>query len=345
MKQTFLNLMNAAGGFAPFRVANRDKALILTYHRFSQTGTAGTTSAQAFAEQLEYLTTYYRVVPLSQLVAYLATEKRLPSGLAAIAIDDGYRDAYDVAFPILRRYGAPATLFVATDFVDGRGWLWTDILRFVAAGAKTNCLKATINNRELRVQLAGTASRLAAATQLNERLKLLPDDAKERAILEIAYSAGVDLPDAPPDEYAAIDWEQAREMSAGGVEIGSHTLTHPILTRVPDDRLRAELCDSRARIEQMVARPADLFCYPNGDYDERVYRAAKAAGYRCAVTIEPGLNGPGSDLFKLRRVHTQDNLVRFIQNTSGFEQVKNRILFARAKVDPGTERLMIAEQR
>jgi peptidoglycan/xylan/chitin deacetylase (PgdA/CDA1 family) len=335
MKQAVLNLMRATGAFAPFRLANRNKALILTYHRFTHTGCAGTTSARAFSEQLDYLTTHYRIVSLSNLAEYLSRGRDLPAGIAAIAIDDGYSDAYEIAFPILREYNAPATLFIVTQFVDRKSWIWTDKLRFLVTRTKLRDLSITINNRALRLMLDGSSPRLEAATQINSALKLMPEDAREAVIRRIASALGVELPDMPPDEFGPITWEQAREMDAAGVEIGSHTATHPILTRVSDERLSMELCESRARLESMLSRSVGLFCYPNGDYDDRISSAVRDAGYKCAVTVESGLNGIYSDLLRLRRVHTDNNFARFIQSTSGFEQIKNRLLYAGRRAAAG----------
>ncbi|HXI89910.1 MAG TPA: polysaccharide deacetylase family protein [Blastocatellia bacterium] len=335
MKKTMLHLMRVAGAFTPFRIANRDKALILTYHRFSRSGEGETTSARAFDEQLRYLTTRYRIVPLATVAEHLSRGQALPAGIAAIAIDDGYRDAYEIAFPILRKFNAPATLFVVTDFVDRKVWLWTDKVRFLVTHSKTENLDITINNRVLSLKLDGPALRLEAAARINSALKLAPDDLKDHVIFEIATLLGVRLPGTPPAEFGPISWAQAREMDAAGVQIGSHTATHPILTRVSDGRLRMEVCDSRSRLEAMLNREVDLFCYPNGDYDERVARAVRAAGYRCAVTVEAGLNGIDSDLLRLRRVHTDNNFARFLQSTSGFEQVKNRLVIAGRRVAAG----------
>lgn len=335
MKEKVLKLMRVTGAFAPFRMANRDKALILTYHRFSDNGRGQTTSARAFAEQLDYLRTHYRIVPLSTLAEYFSRGEDLPGPVASIAIDDGYRDAYEIAFPILREYDAPATLFVVTEFVDGKIWLWTDKLRFVATRAGADNLNVTIGDRTHRLTLGGYSSRLEAATQINSALKQLPDDLKDEVIAQIAASLRVLLPEVPPDQYGPITWEQAREMDAAGVHIGSHTATHPILTRVNDDRLRLELCGSRRRLEEVLNRKVDLFCYPNGDYDERVAETVGAAGYKCAVTVEAGLNGVNSDPLRLRRIHSDNDPARFIQCTSGFEQIKNSLICALKKTAGG----------
>ena len=341
MKQEILNLMRAGGAFVPFRVANGDKALVLTYHRFTESGDQETTSLRNFDRQLQYLKKHYQLVPLSQLAAQVSKGKRLPKRLAAIAIDDGYRDSYEIAFPLLRAYDAPATLFVVTDFVDRAAWLWTDKLRFLAARTAAQFLKVQIGNIEVEARLDGPCSRRDAAKRVNELLKTLPDDSKDEAILRIAGSLGVDLPKLPPDEYAAITWQQAREMDAAGVEIGSHTVSHPILTRVTHERLRDELGRSRGRIEKELNRGVDMLCYPNGDYDTRVVRAARSAGYRCAVTIEPGLNAGGCDLLRLRRVHTQSNFARFVKHTSGFDQIRRYLDYPRS---PAGARAFSTEQ-
>lgn len=308
--------MRASGLFATFRRANQHRILILTYHRFGERPRRGVTHAAAFAEQLEYLRAHYTIVPLSAVGRHLLEGEALPSAPAAITIDDGYLDAYEIAFPLLRRYRVPATLFAATDFVDGHGWIWTDKLRYIQS------------------QLNGSTFRLDAE-RTNEELKRLPDDEKSRRLAAIAKDAGVTLPWLPPEGCRAITWEQAREMADGGVEIGSHSVTHPILTHVDSETLTYELGESRARLERMLDREVTLFCYPNGDHNTRVRNAVARAGYRLAVTIACGLNDRTSDPLALRRVHTERDLTHFIQSTSGFEQFKNsfRSVTPAARVD------------
>ena len=324
MKKAVLNLMNHAGAFAPFRMANRNKALIVTYHRFSENETSVATSARLLAQQLEYLTSHYRILPLSELARHLAGGEKLPSSVAAITIDDGYRDSYEVAIPVLRRYKVPAALFVVTGFTDQRTWMWTDKLRYVLPRAKTSTLATRVNGALLQVRL-GTQSPLEVADCVNSVLKSLPDEAKDDSIAEIAYSLGVELPHSPPPEFASVNWDQVREMNAAGIEIGSHTLTHPILTNVGSQRVRNELAESRERIEGILGSPVGLFCYPNGGYNQAIKREVARAGYRCAVTCEPGFNEASADHLALRRIHTEPDLAHFAQSTSGFEQAKTRL--------------------
>jgi peptidoglycan/xylan/chitin deacetylase (PgdA/CDA1 family) len=324
MKQAVLNMMRAVGAFSPFRIANRGRALILTYHRFSASDTdeSGATTARAFKAQLEYLTAHYRVVPLAEIAAQIGRGEKLEPARVAITIDDGFRDAHRVAFPLLRQFKAPATVFVITDFVDGKTWMWTDKLRFLTSRASAEEYEITIEKRALRFTLDGNHARRAAATRINEILKTLRDEAKEKAIERIARELRVELPQLPPEEFAPLSWDEVREMDRAGVETASHTLTHPILTNVNGDRLRRELQDSRARLEEMLGHKTEAFCYPNGNYDERVLDEVKRAGYSCAVTTERGLNDTGTDPLLLKRIPAENDLAHFVQSTSGFEEVK-----------------------
>jgi peptidoglycan/xylan/chitin deacetylase (PgdA/CDA1 family) len=332
MKQTVLNLMQASGAFAPFRFANRNKALIVMYHHFTEAEGGLAISRRTFRRQLDYLAAHYHLVPLSLIGDLLADGKSLPPGLAAITIDDGYRDAYEIAFPMLRERNIPATLFVVTDFVDRKIWIWPDKLRYLTLHTRKNVLEQTIDGRALCLRLNGRASRLEATARVNSILKLMPDEAKDEVINSIAISLGVELPTAPPAEYGPITWEQAREMGAAGVEIGSHTRTHPILTNIDDERLRRELRDSRSRLESVLDRTVELFCYPNGNSNNSVEREVERAGYKCAVTTEEGLNGGHSNPLTLTRIPTACDLARFAHSTSGFEQVKDRIIGVRASL-------------
>jgi len=145
MKHELVSLMYNAGLFAPFRKANRGKTLILMYHRFREEADGVSASARCFAQQLDYLKEHYKIVPLSVLADYISRGVPVPPGLAVVTIDDGYRDCYDIAYPILRERNIPATAFVVTDFVDQATWLWTDKVRYLTSRSSSspgyNCHK------------------------------------------------------------------------------------------------------------------------------------------------------------------------------------------------------------
>jgi peptidoglycan/xylan/chitin deacetylase (PgdA/CDA1 family) len=323
VKRQLLTLMRRCGVFASFRYLNKTKVLIVTYHRFSQVEDGRSTAVKAFAEQLDHLKDHYSILSLAELGDCLNNRKPLPQRAAAITIDDGFDDAYKIAFAELRKRGLPATVFLITDFVDQKIWLWTDKLRYLMTQLPDGTV--SFEKYNLTFSLDGASSRSHAASKINSILKTLPETSKNAAIDELAATLNVALPENPPAEYAALTWDQAREMDQAGIEIGSHTVTHPILPNVDDEQLRHELVDSRSKLEHELRRPVTLFCYPNGSYDERVEAAVREAGYKVAVTTIPRLNDQQSDLHALARVPAELDLDHFEQTTSGFEQFKSRM--------------------
>jgi peptidoglycan/xylan/chitin deacetylase (PgdA/CDA1 family) len=323
MKQRFLRLMYVAGAFSAFRLAHRRKLLVLTYHRFCNSDDGLSMQGSVFEQQLQYLGANYHVAPLSTIAQRLAAGTALPPRTAAITIDDGYQDAYGVALSLLKKYQLPATIFVVTNFIDKKSWLWTDKLRFIALKTDIEVIDIEIGGKALKLELTGRTSRLQAADRANSILKQLPDHEKERAIERIACSLNISIPELPPREFEALSWDELREMAAFGIEIGSHTVSHPILTRIDSGRLRHELRDSKLILEELLDRPISLFCYPNGDSNKHVRNEVSLAGYTCAVTTAPGLNGRGTDLLALRRIHGEHDLAHFAQSTSGFQELKS----------------------
>lgn len=330
VKKRLLKTLYNAGGFAPFHWVNRRKLLVLTYHRFSRAAEPGKVSAAAFESHLDYLKVRNTVVTLSEAIDHLQTGRPLPPNPAVITIDDGYLDAYQVAFPILRRYGLPATLYAITDFVEQRIWLWTDIMRFVLHKTEREEVIADFGAGDrVQARLGSDAERLSAAGRINDRLKRLPEKEKQRKIREIAEDLDVEIPELPPRGYSAMSWDQACEMDTNGIAIESHTVTHPILTNVSDAELSFEMKVSKKRLEERLDRAVDHFCYPNGSFDPRVRRAAEAAGYTSAVTTEYGFNSGPADLLLLNRIDAQSAIESFAQSASGLEALRHRVFAAR----------------
>ena len=325
MKQAVLNLMWMSGAFEALRLLNRSKVLVLTYHRFSEAPYPERISASALASQLDYLRSRYTIVSLSMIERWLHGNATLPAASAAITIDDGYRDAYEIALPIFRERNVPATLFAVTDFIDGKSWLWTDAVHFITARAPARQISVPVGGGTLELALNGRESRAAAAVRINEALKEQNEATRKETIERIALECGTRVPDLPPPEFGPASWDQLREMEASGIAIGSHTVSHPILTQVDAAQLNDEVTRSRARLEAMLDHPVTLFCYPNGTHSARVRDAVARVGYRLAVTTEPGLNDGTTDPLALRRVHTEWDLPHFAQSTSGFEETKARL--------------------
>jgi peptidoglycan/xylan/chitin deacetylase (PgdA/CDA1 family) len=325
VKKTLLKTIYNLGAFAPFHRTTRDKVLILTYHRFSPEAHPHKISSAEFAAHLEYLSKNSRVLPLEDVIDFLRDGKTLPPNTAVITIDDGYRDAFEIAFPLLKKFKMPATIYAVTDFLDGKCWLWTDFMRYVLSETRSESIKIEFGADKIESRLNGEAQRLELASRINSRLKKMPDKQKQIKIEEIAESLEVEIPATAPAEFAPFGWRAAREMDAGNLRIESHTATHPILTRVSQNDLDFELKSSKKRLEEVLERPVEHFCYPNGSFNEAIRKAVEKAEYKSAVTTDYGFNEKHSDAFALRRISAQGSIANFAQSASGFEALKQKI--------------------
>lgn len=321
-KAAVANLLVRANAFAPFRFLNRSKLLVLMYHRFSEQEEFGKTSRRTFETQLRYLTRHYKVISLNEAVTRLRESTKLPQRAAVITIDDGYRDSYDIAFPVLTELGLPATIYLVTEFVAGNCWIWTDKARHILSKTAKERLAFQVGDKLLHLDFGRSGSRLALAASVNAELKKLPDLEKDGRILKLSELAEVPVPHKVTEGYESLSWDQAREMSRKRVEIGSHTATHPILTNVDSSRLEDEINRSRAVIEREIGSNSVHFCYPNGNVSGRERDAVQAAGYNSAVTTEIKLCENDEDLFLIPRIDAEPDIHRFVQATSGFDRIK-----------------------
>jgi len=326
VKQKLLRIIYNLNGFKPFHLLNRRKILILMYHRFSETQTPYRISAVEFEEHLKYLSKHNTVVSMEDAANALANGKKLPPNPTVITIDDGYSDAYDIAFPILKKHEMPATLFTISDFVEGKIWLWTDIMRYVFLETKRNKITFEFGEAEkFSEHLGDKPQRFGIADRINSCLKQLSDYEKELRIQEIAAFMDVEIPLVPTKDFAAVTWAQASEMDKSSVKIEAHTVSHPILPNVQKERVETELKQGKDAIEKKLSREIKHFCYPNGAISEEVVEVVQASGYETAVTTEYGFNHQQTNPFLLKRIDASASIENFAQSVSGFESFRLKI--------------------
>jgi len=298
-----LKTSEQGSGAFPFVKRRRSPGIqILGYHRV--TDDPGpylpATPRRVFGGQMEYVSSRYRVLSLDTAVDSLRRND-VPDNALVITFDDGYRDNYLYAFPILRRLSLPATIFLATGSTCSRRLLWHDLV--FAAFSRTEASDLNDFAGTLpRYSLNTRNERLAAQTEVLRFLRALDDDSRSRWIDALMNELGVvDGHEAP---NVMLTWADVQVMHQAGVSFGSHTVTHAILSRVPGSKARVEVNASKAAIEAQLGARVTAFAYPGGkrpDFDESVKRIVKDAGYDCALTAIPGSNDAGQDLFELRR--------------------------------------------
>lgn len=284
----------------PFvRRAERPSFQVLAYHRVNDEGAnffPGVPLA-AFRRQMEAVSRHATVLPLGELMER-AERGDLPPRCVAITFDDGYRDNFECAYPVLREFRLPATIFLATGAIETGTRLWHDRVFDAFERAAVD----TLAFRGRSLPMAPLAARRLTLREVLTLLRTLRPEERDRMIDDVERQAGTGTSDT---DGRMLSWEQIRQMAGAGVTFGAHTVSHPILTRLTLEEADAEIRSSRAAIEARLGTRVDLFAYPNGtraDFNEAIQGLLRDQGFRCAVTTLWGVNDAASNPFELRRV-------------------------------------------
>ena len=288
------------GGLAVLRGIHRRKFGVLMFHSFDEASRA---NVEAFCS---HITRHFEPVALSTIVDSLEGRRELPDNAVTITIDDGYRNFLLHGHPIFRKHRIPTTLYAVAGFSGGRLWLWPDQIEFGLLHTSRNSIPTNLNGRPLEFALTTPTERADAISRLQEVLIEAPNDRRLRFLAEFGALCGVEIPPVPPAGRAAMNWDELRAVASEGVEIGCHTDTHPILSRLASPlELEREIRGAQREIEERVGVPVRHFCYPNGhaiDIGEAAIRCVREAGYASAVTCTWGLNGSETERLQIRRI-------------------------------------------
>jgi peptidoglycan/xylan/chitin deacetylase (PgdA/CDA1 family) len=257
-----------------------------------------------FSWQMRHVRDHCTPISFGDLARILDGEVAYPRNPIIVTFDDGFDDNYLSAYPILRELGVKATIFVATDYIGSGRAFWFDHVAHalnIAPAGRYRVQQPDGNALEIAVPEAPD-DRRALATTVKSALKSLPNDARVDRVGALVRALGVadivDCADSRP-----LDWAQVAEMASSGViEIGSHSNSHAILSRLDPASLATELRMSRERIRQAVGEDCTAIAYPDGgpdSYTDDVVRAVQDAGYRFACTNMGGEN-------HLRHVHAYE---------------------------------------
>ena len=295
-------------GFPFIKRRRSASAQILVYHRVNDENDAifPGVPIRAFAKQMEYVAEHYTVCSLSETVERIRSDD-VPAELLTITFDDGYRDNYENAFPILSRLSLPATVFLATGAIDSGRMLWHDRVFSALRGTQAKALEKFFNNEQTFSLNTPGEKRLA----LMEVLKFLWSlDDRDRSLWVERLINNLRIDESVACDGLMLGWDDIRAMSKHRVSFGAHTVTHPILSKLPPCQLQREIRESKETIESNLNMPVKHFAYPVGrreDFTEDVKNELREAGFECAVTTIFGANDSKQDLFELRRATPWDH--------------------------------------
>ena len=312
-KRILNNIFDIAGGNQIGRMLNTKKFPILMYHRFSFENEPFKLSANVFEQHISILKKNYTVLSLEEISMHLTNGQALPKNIAAITVDDGYADVYDIAFPLLKKHQIPATVFLATNFIEYRSWLWSNRLEFILKNSKKKEFSFALD-QDYHFNVSTFSGWHKAQLRIYNYGRTLPAVDKNLLLDSLADVLSVKVPDVVIDQFAPLNWDQIREMRDNGIHFGSHTRGHEILSRLSAGEAEVELRESKHLIEEKLNQSVTTFCYPNGtaeDYTKETISMLKETGYDCAVTTIDGLNNGETDRFQLRRMGCGEDLFYF----------------------------------
>jgi peptidoglycan/xylan/chitin deacetylase (PgdA/CDA1 family) len=244
-----------------------------------------------------FIATRYRPISLAELLEVRHGRAHLPRRAVLVTFDDAYRDFAEHAWPRLRRLGVPVTLFVATAYPDrpSRAFWWDRLwaaLTLAPPGAQ-------VETPDGQRTLATGADRMRAYRSLRRHLKTLPDD---RIQGELERLVGRFTP--PATTSPVLGWDELRALAGEGVTVAPHTRTHPILARVPRERVREEIMGSLEDLEREIGTVRPVLAYPSGGLSDEVVDVVREVGFELAFSTKRGNNHVGrADWLRLRRIH------------------------------------------
>jgi len=282
------------------------------YHQVANLGVdpdGSAVSPDHFAQHLEYIKRTCYPMRLADLVDALSGHS-LPHWAVVITFDDGYVDNLTNAYSLLQSAQIPATVFVASGGIDSSSEFWWHKLEQILLTPTDlpERVRVRAQGREYEWDTTSSERRQLAYYAIGDLLRPLPAADRDEVLTDLANWTGFE-PTACPDYRLMTSAELMALAQDGLVELGAHTVTHPVLSALPADAQRAEIVEGRRRIEAIIGQSVLTFAYPYGEaphFTAETVEIVKAAGFRAACTTIYGRVEPGDDLFQLRRCPVHD---------------------------------------
>jgi peptidoglycan/xylan/chitin deacetylase (PgdA/CDA1 family) len=307
-------------GKFPLRFVKQPKIAVLCYHRVGTKGLPiySALPPEIFEAQMRYLRHRYKIISVSELCEELINPQ-LTESAVVITYDDGYVDLFHHAFPVLKKYQIPATVFLAVHAIENNEVPWYDRVFAVLQLLPDTSLDIQLGSLR-HFALGSPANRLHVADQIMRELRSLPEELRRNCVSDLEQRVRL-----PKESLSGrmLSWEQVRSMHRGGVSFGSHSLSHRVMGRLPLEEVEHELRESKEIIEKRLGAPVDAFAFPFGqpsDIGGVSSDFLAACGYRCAMTTVEGINAPGIGPYQIRRTQIchEPSLPIFAWNLSTF---------------------------
>jgi peptidoglycan/xylan/chitin deacetylase (PgdA/CDA1 family) len=287
------------------RIMHSHKTIMVVYHsineyREDRIRIPNIVTPSAFEAQIQSMASTACFITLQQYLDHMREGRPLSKTSIIVTFDDGYKDNLTIASPILRKYGVPATFFISTGYMGREEMKWEDQLSCMIRRTEASAISVSLPSGNASFDISNDKNKFKVINALvfalghlsqAERSSIL-GELREQSHLNCADQAGV-----------MMTWDDVQQIAnTPGYSVGSHTVTHQHLTRIPLSEALFEVTRSKEQLEGEIKQPVTTLSYPYGDFNSEIIAALKNAGYTCGATIEYGSNTLHSDPFRLKRV-------------------------------------------
>lgn len=303
----------------------RNRAVVLMYHRVLSEDTKSNTfshdgiivNVDTFETHIQYLNKIFNVVTLQEFTEKFIKGASYDKPVCLITFDDGWKDNYIYAYPILKKYDTPATVFLPANYIDTDNTFWQeglnrmliDIYYMGKKGEKYyDRFFKLLNRYDLQyiMNLSEDRLRSSIAEAVNRKKKMSYDEV-ERMMEDISNNTE-SLTNGRENCDTFLRWEEIIQMKKDGISFGSHGLNHKILTNISFDEARNEIAESKSILEKMLRDDVYAFSYPNGNYNQEIVEFIKSSGYKIAFITEKGFVDLKDSPFTLKRINIHNDV-------------------------------------
>jgi peptidoglycan/xylan/chitin deacetylase (PgdA/CDA1 family) len=299
-----------------------NKLLVVTYHRVLPRNHPDLTTIQpgmyvfedTFESHIKYLNENYNIVNLEDWVSKYKNGQDLPINSCAITFDDGWRDNYEYAYPIFKKYNLPVSIYIVASKVGSRNGFWPEMLTNLLWQAGNGIADELLWNSQLMDWIRAASDEIYNPEEPSqEHLNIIVENVKKKYTDEVIIGMLKSIEESFPKlntstERDILNWDEINEMvNSGLVNIGSHTLDHIRLTEnVNNNDILSQVVESKHLIEKNMLSSVSIFCYPNGDITDYAEKLVKQH-YDAALTTINGWNSTNIDLYRIKRIHIHED--------------------------------------
>lgn len=296
--------------------APQGRLVILNYHRISDRKDEKSLSLfdigvtrEKFEKEMKYLSRNFSVIPFSRAIDLLRNGNNWPRLPVVISFDDGYRDIYFNAFPVLERFNLSAIVFVSTRMVEKSECFWWDELEDLVEHNHLEEIKLALENcfspeYDLNLEhLVAIQDKRFFLETLTEQIKKIKGKYRDELLSRLKPF----LKSGEEAKREVLSWDEIKKLRKNRVEFGSHTHNHYLLTFEDQKTINEELKTSKQKLEEHLEEKIEFLSYPSGLYNPEIEKTSKECGYRAGCSNSYGFNRRGTNLFSLKRLSLEES--------------------------------------